>query len=479
MCFCGQVPTFSTAMHIVIHMFRSMNMLEEIKAKWDEILLNIKEEHDISEVSYRTWLLPLIPDSVDKDILTILVPDSAFISYVKKKYEFLLTITIEEITGFQYKLDFKLKSDVKEPEKENRLINVNNNTVSQLALQNANLNPRYTFDTFVVGKNNNLAHAASLAVAESPGEIYNPLFIYGGVGLGKTHLMHSVAHFILKNNPSAKILYVTSEKFTNELIDAIRNKNNVSTTEFREKYRNNDVLLIDDIQFIIGKESTQEEFFHTFNALYEAKKQIIISSDRPPREIETLEDRLRSRFEWGLTVDIQPPDYETRMAILRKKEELEGYNIDNEIIKYIATNVKSNIRELEGALTKIVASSKLNNKEINLELAEEALKDLISPNAAREVTPQLIINVVSEHFGITPLDLIGQKRSKELVFPRQIVMYLCGDMTNESLQNIGKALGGRDHTTIIHGTKKIASELKTDENLKNTIDILKKKINPQ
>lgn len=207
---------------------------------------------------------------------------------------------------------------------------------------------------------------------------------------------------------------MTSEKFTNELIDAIRNKNNVSTTEFREKYRNNDILLIDDIQFIIGKESTQEEFFHTFNALYETKKQIIISSDRPPREIETLEDRLRSRFEWGLTVDIQPPDYETRMAILRKKEELEGYNIDNEIIKYIATNVKSNIRELEGALTKIVASSKLNNKEINLELAEEALKDLISPNAAREVTPQLIINVVSEHFGITPLDLIGQKRSKEL-----------------------------------------------------------------
>ena len=466
-------------MHIVIHMFRSMNMLEEIKEKWDEILLNIKEEHDISEVSYRTWLLPLIPDSVDKDILTILVPDSAFISYVKKKYEFLLKITIEETTGFQCELDFKLKSDVKEPEKENRLINVTNNTVSQLALQNANLNPRYTFDTFVVGKNNNLAHAASLAVAESPGEIYNPLFIYGGVGLGKTHLMHSVAHFILKNNPSAKILYVTSEKFTNELIDAIRNKNNVSTTEFREKYRNNDVLLIDDIQFIIGKESTQEEFFHTFNALYEAKKQIIISSDRPPREIETLEDRLRSRFEWGLTVDIQPPDYETRMAILRKKEELEGYNIDNEIIKYIATNVKSNIRELEGALTKIVASSKLNNKEINLELAEEALKDLISPNAAREVTPQLIINIVSEHFGITPLDLIGQKRSKELVFPRQIVMYLCGDMTSESLQNIGKALGGRDHTTIIHGTKKIASELKTDENLKNTIDILKKKINPQ
>ena len=331
----------------------------------------------------------------------------------------------------------------------------------------------------MVGKNNNLAHAASLAVAESPGEIYNPLFIYGGVGLGKTHLMHSIAHFILKNNPNSKILYVTSEKFTNELIDAIRNKNNISTTEFREKYRNNDVLLIDDIQFIIGKESTQEEFFHTFNALYEAKKQIIISSDRPPKEIETLEERLRSRFEWGLTVDIQPPDYETRMAILRKKEELEGYNIDNEVIKYIASNVKSNIRELEGALTKIVAFSKLNKREINTALAEEALKDLISPNSVTEVTPELIIKVVSEHFGITPGDIVAQKRSKELVFARQIAMYLCGNMTNESLQNIGKALGGRDHTTIIHGTKKIVSTLEKDETLRNTIDILKKKINPQ
>ena len=454
-------------------------MLEKIIEKWDEILLNIKKEHDITDVSYKTWLLPLKPYSVDKDILTILVPDDLFLNYVKKKYEFLLKFTIEEVTGFQCEIRFILKDSVREETTEKKLINNNATTVSQLAIQNANLNPRYTFDTFVVGKNNNLAHAASLAVAESPGEIYNPLFIYGGVGLGKTHLMHSVAHFVLKNNPNAKILYVTSEKFTNELIDAIRNKNNVSTTEFREKYRNNDVLLIDDIQFIIGKESTQEEFFHTFNALYEAKKQIIISSDRPPREIETLEDRLRSRFEWGLTVDIQPPDYETRMAILRKKEELEGYNIDNEVIKYIASNVKSNIRELEGALTKIVALSKLNNREINIELAEEALKDLISPNAAREITPQLIINVVSEHFGINSLDIIGQKRSKELVFPRQIVMYLCGEMTTESLQNIGKALGGRDHTTIIHGTKKIATEIKNDENLKNTIDILKKKINPQ
>ena len=454
-------------------------MLEKILEKWDEILLNIKEEHDVTDVSYRTWLLPLKPYSVDKDILTIIVPDDIFLGYVKKKYAFLLQFTIEEVAGIHCDINFILQEDVKEEKNDKKLISNTGNPVSPQAIQNANLNPRYTFDTFVVGKNNNLAHAASLAVAESPGEIYNPLFLYGGVGLGKTHLMHSVAHFVLKNNPNAKVLYVSTETFTSELVDAIRNKNNITTTEFREKYRYNDVILFDDIQFIIGKDGTQEELFHTFNALYEAKKQIIISSDRPPKEIEKLEERLRSRFEWGLTVDIQKPDYETRMAILRKKEEMEGYNIDNEVIKYIASNVKSNIRELEGALTKIVALSKLNKKEITIELAEEALKDLISPNAPREVTPQLIINVVSEHFGINSLDVIGQKRSKELVFPRQIVMYLCGEMTTESLQNIGKALGGRDHTTIIHGQKKIASELKTDESLKNTVDILKKKINPQ
>ena len=454
-------------------------MLEKIKEKWGEILRNIKEEHDITDVSYTTWLLPLELYSVDKDILTILVPDDIFLTYMKKKYTFLLKFTIEEVTGFRCDINFVLKDSIKEEKHDKKMINSTGSPVSPQAIQNANLNPRYTFDTFVVGKNNNLAHAASVAVAESPGEIYNPLFLYGGVGLGKTHLMHSVAHFVLKNNPNAKVLYVSTETFTSELVDAIRNKNNTTTTEFREKYRYNDVILFDDIQFIIGKDGTQEELFHTFNALYEAKKQIIISSDRPPKEIEKLEERLRSRFEWGLTVDIQKPDYETRMAILRKKEELEGYNIDNEVIKYIASNVKSNIRELEGALTKIVALSKLNKKEITIELAEEALKDLIYPNAPREITPALIANIVSEHFGINSLDIIGQKRSRELVFPRQIVMYLCGEMTTESLQNIGKALGGRDHTTIIHGQKKIASELKSDESLKSTIEILKKKINPQ
>lgn len=453
-------------------------MLEQLIEKWNDILLRLKEEHEILDISFTTWLVPLQISSLNGDVLKILAPDVNFLSYIKKKYGFPLRIAIEEVTGFKCEVEFIVESDIKE-KADKQLIN-NVSDLNQAALQNANLNPRYTFDTFVVGANNNIAHAASLAVAESPGESYNPLFIYGGVGLGKTHLMHSIAHFILKSNPAAKILYVTSEKFTNELIDAIRNKNNISPTEFREKYRNIDVLLIDDIQFIIGKESTQEEFFHTFNTLHGAKKQIIISSDKPPKDFETLEERLRSRFEWGLTVDIQSPDYETRMAILRKKEELDGYNIDNEVIKYIATNIKSNIRELEGALTKIVALSKLdNNKEINIALAEEALKDIISPNSERQITPELIIQVVADHFGITPLDISSQKRTKEIVYPRQIVMYLCQHMTDSSLQVIGKYLGGRDHTTIIHGREKISAELEHNENLANTIDILKKKISPQ
>ena len=459
-------------------------MLETLKEKWDEILLYLKNEYEISNVSFQTWLLPLEIYSMEQpgNVIQIVVPDANFLGYIKKKYSVMLKVSIEEVTGIRCdNVEFIVEDEIiRDSISDNQLINHTQNAVSPVTLQNANLNPKYTFDSFVVGANNNLAHAASLAVAESPGEIYNPLFIYGGVGLGKTHLMQSIANFILKNNPKAKILYVTSEKFTNELIDAIRNKNNISTTEFREKYRNNDVLLIDDIQFIIGKESTQEEFFHTFNALHEAKKQIIISSDKPPKEIETLEKRLRSRFEWGLTVDIQSPDYETRMAILRKKEEMEGYNIDNEVIKYIATNIKSNIRELEGALTKIVALSKLEkNREINIALAEKALKDIIAPGDKKEVTPEFIIEVVADHFNLTPLDIVSQRRNKEIVYPRQIAMYLCRNMTDTGLQNIGKSLGGRDHTTILHGIDKITADLEGNPTLQNTIDILKKKINPQ
>ena len=345
-------------------------------------------------------------------------------------------------------------------------------------VENANLNPKYTFDTFVVGNNNKFAHAAALAVAESPGKMYNPLFIHGGAGLGKTHLMLAIAHFILEENPDKRVLYVTSETFTNELIEAIRNGNNTATTKFREKYRSVDVLLIDDIQFIIGKEATQEEFFHTFNDLHGKKKQIIISSDKPPKDIETLEARLRSRFEWGLIADISSPDFETRMAILHKKEETDGYDIDNEVIKYIAMNIKSNIRELEGALNKLVALSNLENREITVKLAEEALKDIISPDEKKEVTPAFIISTVAEHFHVSVDDIRSNKRNTEIVVPRQIAMYLCSNLTSVGLKKIGSEMGGRDHSTVLHGSKKISSELKTSEDMRKTIEILKKKINP-
>lgn len=341
-------------------------------------------------------------------------------------------------------------------------IEANQKKKSKSAAEKAGLNPKYTFDTFVVGGNNNFAHAASLAVAESPGEVYNPLFLYGGVGLGKTHLMHSIAHFILDKNPKKKVLYVTSETFTNELIEALKNGktagNESAMSKFRDKYRNNDVLLIDDIQFIIGKESTQEEFFHTFNHLHTSGKQIIISSDKPPKDIETLEARLRTRFEWGLIADISSPNYETRMAILQKKIELdhlEKYNIPNDVLEYIATNVKTNIRELEGSLNKLIALYKLNNNEsIDIALAAEALKDIISSDNKREVTPELILDIVSDHFGVSIADLKGGKRNAEIVFPRQIAMYLIRNMTETSLKAVGVILGGKDHSTIKHGIEK-------------------------
>lgn len=460
-------------------------MIEKIKSKWEDIILYIKEEYSIGDVSIRTWIRPLKPFKLEKDsngkyILYLTVSglsesDNTFINIITKKYHKILMVAIEEITNISCTIEIGRENSFK-TDKSNLLIQ-NGNKVDTNKIFSANLNPRYTFDSFVVGKSNNLAHAASLAVAESPGEIYNPLFIYGGVGLGKTHLMQSVANFILKNDENAKVLYVTSETFTNELIDAIRNKNN-STTNFRNKYRTNDVLLIDDIQFIIGKESTQEEFFHTFNALYESKRQIIISSDRPPKDLETLEDRLKSRFEQGLSVDIQSPDYETRMAILRKKEETDNINIDNEIIQYIATNIKSNIRELEGALNKIVAMGKLDNtREINLELAQEVLKDIISPNIPPQITPDIIIKIVAEHYGITVDDIKSKKRSNEIVYPRHIAMYLCRELTDLPLKSIGERLG-RDHSTVMHALDKIKDDMKNTPDLHSNIEIIKKKINP-
>ncbi|MCD7744371.1 MAG: chromosomal replication initiator protein DnaA [Lachnospiraceae bacterium] len=455
--------------------------MDLLKEKWKEILFTVKEEHDLSDVAFKTWLQPLEIYSVSDHTITILVPiGQVGVDYITKKYTFPLKVAIAEYTGKEYELEFILPEQVEK--KENPVKNsfpTGNTADSQRVLaEQAGLNPKYTFDTFVVGNNNKFAHAAALAVSESPGRMYNPLYIYGGAGLGKTHLMHSIAHYILQQDPTKRVIYVTSETFTNEVIAGIRNGNSTSMTKFREKYRNVDVLLIDDIQFIIGKESTQEEFFHTFNELHNNKKQIIISSDKPPKEIETLEARLRSRFEWGLIADISLPDFETRVAILQKKEEMDGYNIDNEVIKYIAMNVKSNIRELEGALNKLIALSRLNKKDFSIELAEEALKDIISPDSKREITPELIIDTVAEHFHVSPDDIKGSKRNSEIVFPRQIAMYLCLEMTNTGTKRVGEIMGKRDHSTIIHGQKKIAGEMKTSENTKNTVEIIKKKINP-
>ena len=468
-------------------------MKETLIANWNTILQHLKLEHAISDVVFNTWIQPLTIHSVDltedgEHLVTLSVDESKVgtgsIPYLNTKFKVPLEVCIEEIMSEHFRIEFKLARDLKEQSvSESSQPATSNtqkpdlNTPKNIA---TNLNPRYTFDTFVVGSNNSLAHAASLAVAESPAEVYNPLFIYGGVGLGKTHLMHSIAHYVMENNPDAKVLYVTSEVFTNELIEAIRNRSDTSSIqEFRRKYRNIDILLIDDIQFIIGKESTQEEFFHTFNALYESKKQIIISSDKPPKEFETLEERLLSRFEWGLPVDIQSPDYETRMAILRKKGELDGYTIDDEVLNYIATNVKSNIREIEGALTKIVAVSRLKNIEVNVELAEEVLKDLISTDVKKNVTVESIMDIVAEHFGITASDILSSKKSRNIAHPRQICMYLCRELTDVSLKDIGQKLGKRDHSTILHGCNKIAEDLKEDTSLQSVIDVLKKKINPQ
>ena len=337
-----------------------------------------------------------------------------------------------------------------------------------------NLIPKYTFDTFVIGNSNRFAHAACVAVAESPAKAYNPLFLYGGVGLGKTHLMHAIGHHIIDENKDIKVVYVSSEKFTNELINSIKDDKN---EEFRNKYRNIDILLIDDIQFIAGKERTQEEFFHTFNSLHEANKQIIISSDRPPKEIPTLEDRLRSRFEMGLITDIQAPDFETRIAILRKKAQIENINVSNDVMSYIATNIKSNIRELEGALTRVVAYSSLTNKEISIDLAMEALKDIVMNHDIKDVSIKKIKDAISSMFGISIEDIDSKKRTRSIAYPRQIAMYLSRELTDLSLPKIGQEFGGRDHTTVLHAYDKISLAIKNNEDTKKIVDKLLSKLN--
>ena len=450
--------------------------MENIRDKWETIKETVRKEYDLSEISYTTWIAPLKFYKIENDTVIVSIPSdqSHALKYISGKYKSYFQVTITEMMNHNYDVSFILEKDQEgeetssETKDPNYLINY----------ENSNLNPKYKFDTFVVGSSNKFAHSASLAVAESPGVTYNPLYLYGGAGLGKTHLMHSIGHFILEQNPNMKILYVTSEQFTNEVIESIRSGNAAAMTNLREKYRTVDVLLIDDIQFIIGKESTQEEFFHTFNVLHSARKQIILSSDKPPKDMETLEERFRSRFEWGLIADIQAPNYETKMAILRKNAETFDKDISDDILDYIATNIKSNIRELEGALNKIIAFIRLNKiDELTMEAAEEALKDIIYPEKAKTITPTLILETVAEHYNVSPSDITSKKRNGELIQPRHVVMYLCRNLIDIPFANIAKLLNKKDHTTIIHGVNKITEEIVDDMEVRNKIEKIKKKLN--
>lgn len=439
----------------------------ELLINWQQVISILKKR--INKHSFETWVTSLTPLGYYNNFVLIEVPNHFSKSWLDERYTPILKQAFKEVLDKNVNIQFILSDEVEE-----YLSNISTENNKQHVDEDCMLIDRYTFDTFVVGNSNKFAHAASLAVAETPGRTYNPLFIYGGVGLGKTHLMHAIGHYIKKNIQNIKIAYVTSEKFTNELIDSIKDKETVS---FRNKYRKIDVLLIDDIQFLAGKERTQEEFFHTFNTLYESNKQIIISSDRPPKNIPTLEDRLRSRFEWGLITDIQPPDYETRVAILRKKAQLERLEVPDETIYYIADKIQSNIRKLEGALNKVIAYASLNNITVSREIAEQVLKDIISPEAPKKITIELVQRVVAEHYDLKVEDLKTKKRTRKVAFPRQIAMYLCRELVNgASLPKIGEAFGGRDHTTILHGCEKISAEIENDLELRETINKLIKKI---
>lgn len=441
-------------------------MNSNLESIWNNTLNLIKVE--LTEVSFNTWLKTIEPISISEDSIILAAPNEFTKGILEGRYLNLIKNAVQQITNENFEIQFIIPGE-EVPINIGQTSPIENNDNTMRGL----LNPKYTFDTFVIGNSNRFAHAASLAVAEAPAQAYNPLFIYGGVGLGKTHLMHAIGHYILNQNPKSKVVYVSSEKFTNELINSIRDDRN---DEFRNRYRNVDVLLIDDIQFIAGKERTQEEFFHTFNALHESNKQIILSSDRPPKEIPTLEDRLRSRFEWGLIADIQPPDLETRIAILKKKAKVENLNVENDVMLYIATKIQSNIRELEGALIRIVAYSSLTNKKVTVELAEEALKDIISSTQPKEITVDLIKGVVSKNFNIKMEDFSSKKRTRAIAYPRQVAMFLCRDLTDLSLPKIGDEFGGRDHTTVIHACDKISDDIESDPNFKRKMDNVIKEI---
>ncbi len=420
---------------------------------WNRIMQSLREE--IGSTSFDIWFSLVKYDSFYNNNVIISVPNSLTKEWIESRYFDNIVKKLRSLT--------------------NQDVSLLLTTDSSLDYKTSSLNRKYTFDTFVVGNSNRFAHAACYAVGESPFKAYNPLFIYGGVGLGKTHLMQAIGHHILRKNPNHSVMYVSSEQFTNELITAIKDD---STFGFRNKYRNIDVLLIDDIQFLAGKERTQEEFFHTFNSLYEANKQLVISSDRPPKNIPTLEDRLRSRFEWGLITDIQPPDLETRVAILRKKAQAENLNIPYDILDYIANYIDSNIRELEGALIRMVAYATITNKPLNMSTASEALKDILPPPRPRKITIELVQKEVASYYGIALAEMLSKKRTKQVAYPRQIAMYLCRKLTEASYPQIGEQFGGRDHTTVIHANEKVEKDMAADAELQSTIGMLVKKLDP-
>lgn len=440
------------------------NELNDLLTKAKELL---KEE--TTKISYETWIKILEIQSADNDHIVLLTSTDFQKNIVSSKYLDLLTNTFNYLTNKDCSVSIVSREEL-ETASNNSDLSDTTKIEAPINYVTTNLNPKYTFSTFVVGNNNRFAHAAALAVAEAPASSYNPLFIYGGVGLGKTHLMHAIGNEILRNNKNSKILYVTSEAFTNELINAIKDNTN---DQFRNKYRGIDILLIDDIQFIAGKERIQEEFFHTFNTLYENGKQVILSSDKPPKDIPLLEDRLKSRFEWGIIADISNPDYETRLAILRKKAQIDNIIIDDEILSAIATRIDSNIRELEGTLNKLIATASLtSNRQITMEMAEKAINDIVSQQE-KVISATYIQETVGKYFNINPKDLKGSKRSNDITFPRQIAMYLCRNVANMSLPQIGKDFGKRDHTTVMHACNKIEKEIKTNSNTKLIVESVK------
>lgn len=434
----------------------------------DDLLLKAKEllKEEVTSISFETWIKPLEIDSITNNHIVFIANSEFQKDSIETRYSSLILNTLKFITNIDWTFSVILDSDKNKDISNNEKMETQN---IEANYNNKTLNPKYTFETFVVGNNNRLAHAAALAVGDSPANSYNPLFLYGGVGLGKTHLMHAIGNRILNNNNNANILYVTSETFTNQLINAIKdNKNEI----FRNKYRNIDVLLIDDIQFIAGKERVQEEFFHTFNALHENGKQIILSSDKPPRDIQFLEDRLKSRFEWGLLADISCPDYETRLAILRKKAQEENIIIDDIILSNIANRIDSNIRELEGVFNKIVARASLTHSPITIELAENIINEFKS-ESEKVISSDFIQETVAKYFNIDKKDLVGNKRSNDIAFPRQIAMYLCREIANMSFPKIGEDFGNRDHSTVMHGYRKIDKEIKENTNTKLIVESVK------